>query len=68
MEGFEENTSDRFDSIVGEMELIYYGRVKRWKRTMWAKEAWVEEIRICTKSLKRSSNRKRAVKLLRFTL
>lgn len=61
MEGFEENTWDRFFryDTVGERELIHYRGVKRWKRTIWTKEAWVEEIRICTKRHKRASNGKR---------
>lgn len=68
MEGFEENNSDGFDDTVGERKSIHYRGLRRWKRTMWAKGAWVEEIRICTKRLKNGKNGKRPVKPLRFTL
>lgn len=65
---FEENNSDRFDDTVGERKLIHDRGIRRWKRTMWTKEAWAEEIRIYTIRLKRGRNRKRPVKSLRFTL
>lgn len=65
-EGFEENNSDRFDDTVGERKSIHYRGLRRWKRTMWTKEAWVKEIRICTKRLKRGRNRKKTCQIFTF--